>query len=202
MLEVLKAHADGNDVAAVAAVGTLNLVADIILTSVAAGAARNTNTFTLQVLAAAANPTNTVLVDFTGTAAAIVCTITPNDGTNNGATPVNLTTAQLVTLINSGAVGTVTLTDASSRRILQTATGGDATVLADAGEGDGIAATFAAGANAFDNDTAPAKVAMGSEAMSDAAYECLKHAVTDIAAANEIKAAYNAMVAAVQAITP
>jgi hypothetical protein len=204
MLEVLKAHADGNDVAAVAAVGTLNLVADIILTSVAAGAARNTNTFTLQVLAAAANPTDTILADFTGTAAAIVCTITPNDGTNNGATPVDLTTAELRELINSGVVvgKTVTVTDAGALRNDQTATGGDATALADAGEGDGIAATFAAGANAFDNDTAPAKVAMGSEAMSDAAYECLKHAVTDIAAANEIKAAYNAMVAAVQAITP
>lgn len=140
---------DGTNNPGDAAVGTLNLTADIILTSVAAGAARNTNTFTLEVLAAAANPTDTILADFTGTAAAIVCTITPNDGTNNGATPVDLTTAELAELINTGAVvgKTVTVTDASSLRNDQTATGGDATALANAGEGDGVVATFSGGTN-------------------------------------------------------
>lgn len=130
-----------------AATATLNLTADIILTSVATGTARNTTTFTTQVAAAAANPTDTVLVAFTGTAAAITCTVTPNDGTNNSATPVDLTTAELVELINTGAVvgKTVTLTDASSLRALQTATGGDATDMADAGEGDNVAATFTGG---------------------------------------------------------
>jgi hypothetical protein len=129
------------------ATGVLNLTADITLTSVAVGAARNTTTFTIQVLAAAANPTDTVLVAFTGTAAAIVCTVTPNDGTNNAATPVDLTTAELRELITTGAVvgKTITLTDASSLRALQTATGGGATALADGGEGDGVAATFADG---------------------------------------------------------
>ncbi len=138
--------------AVVAATGTLDLTNDIVLTSVAAGAARNTQTFTTQVLVAAANPTNTVLVAFTGTAAAIVCTVTPNDGTNNGAVPVDLTTAELRELITTGAVvgKTVTITDASSFRILQTATGGGATPLADGGEGDGVVATFSGGAN-FDN---------------------------------------------------
>ncbi len=132
---------------ATAATATLDLTTDIILTSVAVGEARNTETFTLQVLAAAANPTDTILADFTGTAAAIICTITPNDGSNNGATPVDLTTAELAELINTGAVAgkTVTITDASTLRALQTATGGDATVLADAGEGDGEVATFAGG---------------------------------------------------------
>ncbi len=135
--------------AVVAAVGTLDLTADIVLTSVAAGAARNTDTFTLEVAAAAANPTNTILADFTGTADAIICTITPNDGTNNGATPVDLTTAELVELINTGAVvgKTVTITDASAFRNDQTATGGGATVLVNAGEGDGVVATFADGAD-------------------------------------------------------
>lgn len=130
-----------------AATATLNLTADIILTSVAAGTPRNTQTFTTQVLAAAPNPTDTVLVTFAGTAAAITCTITPNDGTNNAATPVDLTTAELVELINTGLVAgkTITLTDASSRRVLQTATGGDATALADAGEGDGVVGTFTGG---------------------------------------------------------
>lgn len=145
---------DANGVTpAVAATATMNLATDIVLTSVAAGAARNTNTLTLQVEAAAANPTNTVLAVFTGTAAAIVLTITPNDGTNNSATPVNLTTAEIVQLINTGAVTgkSVTLTDASSHRVLQTATGGDATPVADGGEGDGVVGTFAGGANASAN---------------------------------------------------
>ncbi len=134
--------------AVVAATAVLDITADITLTSVATGTARNTNTFTLQVVAAAANPTNTILVAFTGTAAAIVCTVTPNDGTNNAPTPVDLTTAQLRELITTGAVvgKTVTITDASSFRILQTATGGGATALVDAGEGDGVVATFANGA--------------------------------------------------------
>lgn len=135
---------------AVAATAVLDLTADITLTSVATGAARNTTTFTSQVIAAAPNPTNTILVSFTGTAAAITVTITPNDGTNNAATPVDLTTAQLVELINTGVVvgKTITLTDASSRRTLQTAAGGDATNLADGGEGDGVVATFSGGVTA------------------------------------------------------
>ncbi len=138
--------------APVAATGTLDLTNDIVLTSVATGTARNTQTFTTQVLAAAANPTNTVLVAFSGTAAAIVCTVTPNDGTNNGAVPVDLTTAQLRELITTGAVvgKNITLTDGSSFRILQTATGGGAQNLADGGEGDGVVATFSGGAN-FNN---------------------------------------------------
>ncbi len=130
-----------------AATANLNLTADITLTSVAAGSARTTKTFTIQVLAAAPNPTDTILAAFTGTAAAIICTITPNDGTNNGAVAVNLTTAQLRELITTGLVSgkTVTITDTSSFRILQTATGGGATNLADGGEGDGIVGTFTGG---------------------------------------------------------
>lgn len=117
----------------------------------AAGEARNGDTVTLEVEAPAANPTDTILADFTGTADAIIVTITPNDGTNNGATPVDLTTAELVELINTGAVvgKTVAVTDLSSLRALQTAAGGDATDLADAGEGDGEVATFANGADAI-----------------------------------------------------
>lgn len=141
---------------AVAAEAILNLTADITLTSVALGEARNTNTFTLQVLAAAANTDDEVLVAFTGTAAAIVCTVTPNDGTNNSATPVDLTTEELAELINTGDVAgkNIVLTDASSLRALQTATGGDATALADAGEGDGQVATFADGDDALYDVTA------------------------------------------------
>lgn len=131
----------------VAATATLAVTDPIELTSVALGSARNTNTFTVQVAAAAANPTDTVLAVFTGTAAAIVCTITPNDGTNNSDTPVDLTTEELVELINSGEVvgKEVTVTDASSLRALQTATGGGDDALADAGEGDAVVGTFAGG---------------------------------------------------------
>lgn len=43
--------------------------------------------------------------------------------------------------------------------------------------------------------------AMGSEHMSKDTFECLVHALTDRAAAEEFKAAYDSMVDAVQAIT-
>lgn len=127
-----------------AATASLAVSAPITLTSAAKGRTRNGNTFKTVVNAAAANPTNTILAAFTGTTAAIVVTITPNDGTNNGSTAVNLTTAELVELINTGDVAgkTVTITDASSFRELQTATGGDTTPLAASGEGDDITATF------------------------------------------------------------
>lgn len=133
--------------ATAAATASLAVTTPIVLTSVATGQTRNGTTFKTVVNAAAANPTDTVLVAFTGTASAIICTVTPNDGTNNGATPVNLTTAELKELINTGAVvgKTITLTDASSLRALQTATGGDATDLAHSGEGDNVTATFASG---------------------------------------------------------
>ncbi len=149
-------YAAGTFSEGVAAEATLATTTPIVLTSATLGAARNTNTFTLQVLAPAANPTSTVLVAFTGTAAAIICTVTPNDGTHNSATPVDVTTAELVELINTGLIAgkTPTITDVSSRRVLQTATGGDTTPLADAGEGDGEVATFADGVTAgLSNDS-------------------------------------------------
>lgn len=57
--------------------------------------------------------------------------ITPNDGTNNGSTAVNLTTAELVELINNGSVTgkNVTITDSSGVRTFQTATGEIAQIL-------------------------------------------------------------------------
>ncbi|MEZ0208567.1 MAG: hypothetical protein ACAH17_00115 [Candidatus Paceibacterota bacterium] len=145
--EIKELYVKGTFQNSTAAAAVADLTEDITYTSVAAGPSRNTNTITIQVLAAAANPTDTVLAAFTGTAAAITITITPNDGTNNTATPVDLTTEELVELINSGAVvgKTVTVTDASSLRALQTATGGDSTPLADGGEGDGVVATFTGG---------------------------------------------------------
>lgn len=191
------AQADLDDyVAPVAAQATLDLTADITLTSVALGAARNTNTFTLQVLAAAANADDKVLAAFTGTAAAIVCTVTPNDGTNNSATPVNLTTAELVELINTGAVvgKDIVLTDASSRRALQTASGGDATALADAGEGDGVVGTFSGGVTevgdlaALQAALAAAQAEASSAQVSRRSERVMEIALTDAEAAAELKA--------------
>lgn len=142
--EIKDVYAKFTTGASVAATATLDLTVDIILTSVSALEARNTTTFTIQVAPAAANPTNTVLAAFTGTAAAITVTITPNDGTNNGAVAVPLTTAELRELITTGSVvgKTVTVTDGSSLRALQTATGGGPQNLADGGQGDGVVGTF------------------------------------------------------------
>ena len=121
--------------------GTLDLTNDITLTSVAKGRDRNTNTFKTIVNAPAANAGDAVLVSFTGTSTAIVCTITPDDAVTT------ITTAELVELINSGSVEakTVTITDTSSLRILQTATGGGAQNLVASGEGDNVTATFSGG---------------------------------------------------------
>lgn len=145
--EVKELYVKGSFNNSTAATAVADLTADITFTSVAAGPARNTGTITLEVEAPAANPTNTVLVAFTGTANAITITVTPNDGTNNSATPVTVTTANLVQLINTGLITgkNPTITDASSLRALQTASGGGVTPLADGGEGDEVVATFSGG---------------------------------------------------------
>lgn len=145
--QIKKINFEAAYVAIVAAFGSLDLTVDAVIAAVTGGTAANGNTVTLQVLAAAANPTDTVLCDVTGTSAAMVITITPNDGTNNGATPVPLTTAELVELITTGLVAgkTVTITDTGSLLDEITATGGDTTDLADGGEGDGEVATLAGG---------------------------------------------------------
>ena len=129
------------------ATATLDITNDIILTSVASGRNRNTNTFQLIISPAASNPSDTVLAQFTGSKTAIVLTITPNNGTNNAGNNVTLTTAELVELINNGSVTgkSVTVTDTSSLRVLQTASGGGSESLADNGEGDNKTGTFTGG---------------------------------------------------------
>jgi hypothetical protein len=129
---------------------TLDLTTDVVLTGVAYSGALNGVSVTIQVAAAAANPTDTVLIAVTRVNNAITITVTPNDGTNNSATPVGLTTEQLVLAINgnvSAAYDSIncTITDAGSLLPLFTASGGDATALADSGEGDGTAGTFSFG---------------------------------------------------------
>lgn len=110
-----------------AATATLSVTTPITLTSAAKGRTRNTNTFQTVVNAPAANPGEAVLVSFTGTSAAVVCTVTPDDGS------LTLTSEELVELINNGSVSgkTVTVTDTSSLRALQTATGGSTANLSE-----------------------------------------------------------------------
>lgn len=138
--------------------GTWATTTPVTITTVTTGAARNGNTITLQVAPAASNPTNRVLLAVTGTAAAVVLTFTPNSGANNAGVPVNLTAAQLATFIQSG-VGSVAGTYLSGSVNITTsgagvglladirASGGGAQNLVDGGEGDGVVATLAGGAN-------------------------------------------------------
>lgn len=145
---------------AIPADATMAMAVNVYLEKVAAGSTHNGDTFTLQIAAAAANPTNTILAVYTGTSNNTVLTITPNDGTNNGATPVNMTISELVEFINTGAVvgKTITITDVGNLKALLTATSAaSAAVLADGGEGDGIVGTFANGVESV-TQTAPVSI--------------------------------------------
>lgn len=132
------------------AFGQINSDDTIVFTSVAAGPARNTQTLTFDVVAAEPNPSNLVIAAFSGSAAAILCTITPNDGTNNGAVPVSITEKQLVELFNTGAVvgKSMAISDPLNLRKLQTAAqlGAGSTSLVAGGPVDGQVCTFAGGA--------------------------------------------------------
>jgi hypothetical protein len=154
----------------VAATASLATTTPVVMTHALAGSAANTGTVTLQVAPAAANPTDTVLAVWTGTAAAIVLTITPNDGTNNTATPVPLTTAELAEYIDTGAVvgKTITTTDASSLAAkIASATGGGAANLADGGEGDGLVATWSGGTDGTANNSIAGVSAVNRNAVGD-----------------------------------
>ena len=133
------------------AAAVLNLTADVTLTGITKSAQLNGLDVTLQVIAAAANPTDTVLIDVTTVDNDLEIQVTPNDGTHNAATPVGLTTAQLVLAINGAVSGTYdsivcTIVDADDKLLLFDAAGGGATALAHSGEGDGIACSFWGGA--------------------------------------------------------
>lgn len=123
---------------------TLDLTTDVVITGVNYTSSLNGTQIQIIVNAAAANPTDTVLISVAKTAYTISITVTPNDGTNNSATPVGLTTAQLALAITGSVSGTYdgincTITDSGGYLALFTATGGDATALAASGEGDEVA---------------------------------------------------------------
>ena len=134
----------------VAATATLDTTTPIVFTSTAAGQERNGKQIKLTVLSAGNNPSDTVLLSFSSTTDPLFINVKPNDGTNNGFTPVNLTTAELVEAINTGAVvgKNINIISNPESRTFQTATGGDATALASGGEGDDGVATFSGGVTA------------------------------------------------------
>jgi len=153
--------ASGASTAAAKAVANINTTTPIVLTASHFGDERNGTLFTLDIAAAAPNPTNTVLAVWSGSRDHITLTITPNDGTNNAATPVNITTAQIVEHINSFTVVGVNLTttDAGNLRILQTATGGGAENVANGGEGDNLGSKVFSGGVDFSSTVAPVAAA-------------------------------------------
>lgn len=119
------------------ATANLAINAAVTLTSTIDGDSRNADTFQLITAAAAENANDAVLVAFTGTEDAVVCTVTPDNGGS-------ISSAQLVELINTGSVSGVvtTVTDLQGLRTLQTASGGDNNALAEGGNGSNVTATF------------------------------------------------------------
>lgn len=80
----------------------------------------------------------------------------------------------------------------------------DEQVTLSAGDGSQVPTadiTLSGGADASDANIAETQAAMGAEPMSESARYALEHALGSKAAADEFKAAYDAMVAAVQAIS-
>jgi hypothetical protein len=111
--------------------GTFTSYDNVVFVKIATGAGPNGETYRVVYNAAVANPTNTILADWTGSTSAAVLTITPNNGTNNGAVPVGLTSAELVELQNTGAVvgKSVTVTGSPTLRTHSAAYGGSTTAL-------------------------------------------------------------------------
>ena len=128
------------------ATAVLATTAPVTLTSTIRGDSTHGNTFELQVLANANNPGEAVLVAFTGTPSAIVCTVTPDDAV------LTITTAEFVELIATGAVAgkAVTVTDTQGLRTLVRASGGGAQGLVNAGEGDNLKTAFSSAASVAD----------------------------------------------------
>lgn len=121
-----------------------------------------------------------------------------------------MTTDVVIDADVAGAAGNITLTADSVTDI----DGLIAAHNAGAGAGEEVSLTsgdgsqvptedivLAGGSDASDGNLAPAKLAMGSEPMSEDARFHLEHALGSKAAADEMKAAYDAMVSAVQAIS-
>lgn len=207
---VLQAFENGNETEAALATATLATTTPIIFTDVDGlgldGAAKNGSVINTIVNPPSSNAGDQVNITATGAGpnfASINIIITPNDGTNNDLITVDLTTAELVEAINTGAVvgKNIFFSPGTALRLSQqTASGGGPEIFELGGEGDGLVATFSGGAAGADTDIAPAKAAMGMEKLSAADLFSLTHAMGDEAAAKEFKAAYDAMIEAIQAV--
>lgn len=129
--------------------GTWATSVPITVTTVSTGSGRNGNTVTLTVASPAPNPPGKILINVTGSAAAVNVQVVPATGANNGGTFLNLTTAQLANFLQTGSApgGGISFTVADSSGLLSDlrATGGGTQVLTNGGEGDGQIATLANG---------------------------------------------------------
>jgi len=114
---------------------------DFDITAAPAGTAQNGATIQLIVLAAAANAGGAILMDWTGSAAALVLTVTPDSGSSVSAD-------ELVEYLNSGAITakTVTETQPELKVSIESAAGGGAIALLPA---DGATGTMVGG---YDSD--------------------------------------------------
>ena len=138
--------------------GVIDTTTDLLtLTGVAYDSFLNGMTVRTEVVAAAANPGATILIAVTKAETGIdsgdiQIEVTLNDGTNNAATPVGLTTAQLALAITGGVSATYdsiecTITDAGGWLAHMTAASSGTTALAQGGEGDSDACLMNGGRN-------------------------------------------------------
>lgn len=111
------------------------------------GPARNHATATILVNTPAPNDGgNTVLVEFSGNSETLTIYVTPNDGTYNGGVPIYITTAELVELINTGAVvGKLTRVIGGANRVMQDASDGSSQLITVASDVNGASCAFAFG---------------------------------------------------------
>lgn len=137
--------------AGTAASGTINTTTPITVYSRSTGTTNGGLVLTLKVLPANNNPTNTIKITVLGSSSNIVLNIEPNNGANNGGTPVNLTTAELAEFLKTGGYSdTKTFTVAGTPSLLANiwASGGGVQDLVDGGEGDNLEATLSGGTEA------------------------------------------------------
>lgn len=132
-------------------------ITPIVITSDTVGIIRNNDTVQIVINAPAANPTDTILLDVTGDIDGVIITITPNDGTNNGATAVDITSLALVEAITAGVTGTydsinVVITDTNVLLLDLISTGGDSELLIDGHAIDGDEITLVGGIDTGDID--------------------------------------------------
>jgi hypothetical protein len=228
MVAVLKAQADGNEVPATFAAFSgkvTGMATNVTIGAVVAGPAGNVTLLNDYVAAVAAQfsgqvagmTTDVVLnADVPGAAGNITLVATPGFNITdlmaawNLANPTNTVsyqggnasqepTADIVFVNGADSTGSTVSALISAWNIAFPAN----TLTLSAGNGAQVPQAnivLSGGVSTTDANLVPAKAAMGSDHMSSDTFECLVHALADRPAAVEFKAAYDAMVDAVQAI--